>query len=51
MPSSTKPGDLAILVMAVQYMVYKIDEVELLSYKRKMPCGVVWTGLITSTTN
>jgi hypothetical protein len=46
MPSSAKPGDLAILVMEVVYMVYNNGDVELLSDKRKMPCGVVWTGFI-----
>jgi hypothetical protein len=42
-PATSKPEALVILVMAVQYMVYKNSEVELLNDKRKMPCGIVWT--------
>jgi hypothetical protein len=43
-PASPNPGDLLIMVMAVQYMVSKNGEVELLNDKKKLPCGVVWTG-------
>lgn len=43
MPATAKSGDLAILVMAVQYMVDKKGDVELHNDKRKMPCGVVCT--------
>ncbi len=41
-PATSKPGDLAILVMAVQYKVNKNGEVELRGDKKKLPCGVVW---------
>jgi hypothetical protein len=44
-PSSAKPGDLAIMVMAVQYIVNRNSEMELLNDKKKLPCGVVWAGL------
>ncbi len=43
-PTSSNSGDLVILVMAVQYMVNKKGEVELLNDKKKMPCGVGWVG-------
>jgi hypothetical protein len=46
MQSSAKPGDLVILVMEVQYMVNKNGDVELFNDKRKMPCGVVWSGIL-----
>jgi hypothetical protein len=43
-PSAVIPGDLAIMVMAVQYMVIGNGNVELLNDKKKLPCGVVWAG-------
>src|ERR1700690_4251269 len=43
-PAAPKPGNLVILVMAVQYMVSKNGEVELLNDTKKLPCGVVWAG-------
>jgi hypothetical protein len=46
LPVSSKPGDLVILVMAVQYMMNKNGEVELLNEKRKMPCGVAWARFV-----
>jgi hypothetical protein len=42
MPGVPKPGDLKILIMAVQYIVNNKKREELLSNKKKMPCGVVW---------
>jgi hypothetical protein len=47
-PASPKSGDLVILIMAVQYMVSKNGEVELLNDKKKLPCGVVWAGLLSA---
>jgi hypothetical protein len=41
-PASSKPGGLVMLVIAVQYMVSKNGEIELLNDKRKLPCGVGW---------
>ena len=32
--------------MAVQYMVNRKDEVEMLTDLKKLPCGVVWSGWI-----
>ncbi len=43
-PTSPKPGDLVILVMSVQYMVSKNEEIKLLNDIKKLPCGVVWAG-------
>lgn len=45
-PDSSKLRDLTILVMAVQYMVNKNGEIELLDNKKKLPCGVVWATSI-----
>jgi hypothetical protein len=45
MPGATNSDDLLIMVMAVQYMVNKIDGVDMLTVLKKMPCGVVWEGL------
>lgn len=45
-PASPTPGDLVMLVIAVQYMVSKNGEIELLNDKRKLPCGVGWAGYI-----
>jgi hypothetical protein len=47
-PASPKPGDLVMLVMAVQYMVSKNEEVKLLNDTKKLPCGVTWTGFAFS---
>ena len=44
MTASSKPGELVLMVMAVQYLVNKNGVVELQNDKRKMPCGVIWTG-------
>ena len=41
-----KPGDLIMMVMSVQYLVNKNGDVELLNDKKKLPCGVVWTGCL-----
>ena len=43
MAESAKRSDLAILVMAVQYMINKNGDVEVLNDKKKLPCGVVCT--------
>jgi hypothetical protein len=45
-PSAAKPGDLAIMVMAVQYMVNRNGSVEMLNDKKKLACGVVWARCI-----
>jgi hypothetical protein len=44
-PSAAKPGDLAIMVMAVQYIVNRNCDLEMLDDKKKQPCGVVWAAL------
>lgn len=44
MTDSSKPGDLVLMVMAVQYLVNKNGAVELLNDKKKIPCGVLWAG-------
>lgn len=44
MRASEKPGNLIIMVMAVQYMVNKNDDVEILNDKKKLPCGIVWAN-------
>jgi hypothetical protein len=44
-PVSSKPRALAILIIAVQYMVDKNGDIELLNDKRKMPCGIAWAGM------
>jgi hypothetical protein len=44
--ASAKPGDLVMMVMAVQYLVNRNANIELLNDKKKLPCGVVWTVLI-----
>jgi hypothetical protein len=44
-PDSLKPGDLVILILAIQYMVNRKGEIELLEDKKKMPCGILWAGL------
>lgn len=43
-PATSKPSDLTILIMAVQYMANKNGEIELRDDKKKMPCGVGWAG-------
>jgi hypothetical protein len=43
-PASSKPGDLVILAMAVQYIVNKNGEVELQNDKKKLPCGIALAG-------
>ena len=42
MPDTSKQCDLKILVMAVQYMVNNKGIEELLTNKKKLPCGIVW---------
>jgi hypothetical protein len=46
MPVAAKTGDLVILVMAVQYMVNKKGDIEMLNDNKKLPCGVVWAGIV-----
>ncbi len=46
LPSLEKQIELAILVISVQYMINKNGDVELLNDKKKLPCGVVWSGFI-----
>jgi hypothetical protein len=48
-PAASKPGDLVILVMAVQYMVNKNEDVQLLNDIKKLPCGVGWAGIVKET--
>jgi hypothetical protein len=43
-PAAVKSGDLAILVMSVQYMINRNGGVELLKDEKKLPCGVIWAG-------
>jgi hypothetical protein len=45
-PAFVKPGNLIIMVMAVQYMVNKNGGTEMLNDKKKLPCGIVWAGYI-----
>jgi hypothetical protein len=42
--ASPKPGDLLTLVIAVQYMVNKNGEVDMVTDKKKLPCGVAWAA-------
>jgi hypothetical protein len=44
-PVVAKPGDLAIMVMSVRYLVNKNDKIEMLTDKKKLPCGIAWAGL------
>ncbi len=37
-PASAKPGNLTIMVMAVQYMLNKNGDVKMLRDKKKLPC-------------
>ncbi len=43
-PAISKSGRIILMVMAVQYMVNRKDEVEMLTDLKKQPCGVVWSG-------
>jgi hypothetical protein len=45
-PAAAKPGNLTIMVMAVQYMFNKNDDVEMLNDKKKLPCGIVWANSV-----
>ncbi len=47
-PASEKPGNLIIMVIAVQYMVNKNGDIEMLNDKKKLPCGIVWAGYYES---
>lgn len=40
------PGDLAMLVMSVQYMLNRNGDPEILRDKKKLPCGIVWADII-----
>ncbi len=40
--NSPKTGDIVVMVMAIQYMVNKKGEIELLNDNKKMPCGICW---------
>ena len=42
----TNPGDLIILIMSVQYMVNRNGDLQMLSDKKKLPCGIAWAGII-----
>jgi hypothetical protein len=43
-PALTKPDNMMLMVLAVQYMVNKKDGIQLLHDVKKLPCGVVWAG-------
>jgi hypothetical protein len=43
-PAYVKPGNLTIMLLAVQYMVNKNDEIVMLNNKKKLPCGIVWAN-------
>jgi hypothetical protein len=45
METSAKPGDLMMLIVAVQYMVNKNGVIGLMTDKKKMPCGIGWVGI------
>jgi hypothetical protein len=45
-PASPEPGDLVILVMSIQYMVNKNEEIKLLNDIKKLPFGIAWAGFI-----
>ena len=45
-PAIAKPDRLMLAIMAIQYMVNKKDGVEMLTDLKKLPCGVVWAGLL-----
>jgi hypothetical protein len=35
-----------LAIMAVQYMVNKKDGLEIVTDLKKLPCGVVWAGIL-----
>jgi hypothetical protein len=43
-PALTEPDNMMLMVLAVQYMVNKKNEIQLLGDFKKLPCGVVWAG-------
>jgi hypothetical protein len=43
-PALTKPDNMMLMVLAVQYMVNKKDGIQLLGDVKKLPCGVIWAG-------
>jgi hypothetical protein len=43
-PLFNKSPDIILLVMAVQYMIVKGEAVEMLTNKKKLPCGIAWAG-------
>lgn len=45
-PVAPKSGNLAILVVAVQYMINRNGVVEMLNDNKKLPCGVLWAGYL-----
>jgi hypothetical protein len=45
-PAIIKPDRLILAIMAVQYMVNKKDGLEIVTDLKKLPCGVVWAGIL-----
>jgi len=43
-PVMTKPDRILVMVLAVQYMVNRKNEIQLLGDLKKLPCGVLWAG-------
>ena len=46
LPVTLNSGNLVIIVMAIQYLVNKNGEVEMLTDRKKLPCGIVWAKCI-----
>jgi hypothetical protein len=46
LPVTINSGNLVIIVMAVQYLVNKNGVVEMLTDRKKLPCGIVWAKYI-----
>ena len=44
--ADVKSGDLVMLVMSVQYMVNRNGDLQMLSDKKKLPCGIAWAGMM-----
>ncbi len=40
------PGDLVMLIMSAQYMVTRNGDLQMLTDKKKLPCGIAWAGMI-----
>ncbi|HSZ33643.1 MAG TPA: hypothetical protein VK772_10030 [Puia sp.] len=45
-PGDINPDDLVMLIISVQYMINRNGDIQMLSDKKRLPCGIAWAGML-----